>query len=68
MFSIQQLDVIDGDGAVMILYERLVQLCNGSNVEAAADTVEKTKQSDGYHISESSPYTLPQHASHFKTY
>ena len=75
ILSIQQLDVIDGDGAVMI-YERLVQLCNGSNVEAealldeallvpsdefAADAVDK-KQSDGYRsISESSPFTFPQH-------
>jgi len=73
ILSIQQLDVIDGDGAVMI-YERLVQLCNESNVEAEAlldeallvpsdefttDAVEK-KQSDGYHIAiESSPYTFP---------
>ena len=75
ILSIQQLDVIDGDGAVMI-YERLVQLCNGSNVEAetlldeallvpsdefAVDAMDK-KQSDGYHIvTESSPYTFPQH-------
>jgi len=74
ILSIQQLDVIDGDGAVMI-YERLVQLCNGSNVEAeallddallvpsddfAADAVEK-KQIDGYHIAESSPFTFPHH-------
>ena len=75
ILSIQQLDAIDGDGAV-IIYERLVQLCNGSNVEAealldeallvssdefAADAVEK-KQSDGYHsVAESSPYTFPQH-------
>ena len=33
MKRIQQLDVIDGDGAVMV-YERLVQLCEGSNTEA----------------------------------
>jgi len=75
ILSKQQLDVIDGDGAVMI-YERLVQLCNGSNVEAealldeallvpsvdfAVDAVEK-KQSNVYHsITESSPYTFPQH-------
>jgi len=74
ILSIQQLDVIDGDGAVMI-YERLVQLCNGSSVEAEAlldeallvpsgefvvDAVEK-KQSDGYHITDSSPYTFPHH-------
>ena len=75
ILSVQQLDDIDGDGAVMI-YERLVQLCNGSNVEAealldeavlvpsdefAADTMKK-KQHDGYHsITESSPYTFPRH-------
>jgi len=76
ILSIQQLDVIDGDGAVMI-YERLVQLCNGSNVEAeamldeallvssddfVADAVDKQKQNNGYRsISESSPFTFPQH-------
>ena len=59
-----------------MIYERLVQLCNGSNVEAealldeallvpsvdfAVDAVEK-KQSNVYHsITESSPYTFPQH-------
>ena len=35
MLAIQQLDIIDGDGAVLI-YERLVHLCNGSNLEAEA--------------------------------
>ncbi len=35
MLSIQQLDWIDGDGAV-IIYERLVRLCKGSNSEAEA--------------------------------
>ena len=59
-----------------MIYERLVQLCNGSNAEAetlldeallvpsdefAVDAVEK-KQSGGYHsISESSPFTFPHH-------
>ncbi|KAL7539945.1 hypothetical protein ACHAXR_009733 [Thalassiosira sp. AJA248-18] len=33
MLSMQQLDVIDGDGAVKV-YERLVHLCEGSNDEA----------------------------------
>lgn len=33
MLAMQQLDVIDGDGAVMI-YDRLVELCEGSNIEA----------------------------------
>lgn len=33
LLSMQQLDVIDGDGAVLV-YKRLVTLCNGSNVEA----------------------------------
>ena len=73
ILSIQQLDVIDGDGAAMI-YERLVQLCNGSNVEAealldeallvpsdefAADAVEK--QHGDCYITESSPFTFPRH-------
>jgi len=33
ILSMQQLDVIDGDGAVKV-YERLVHLCKGSNLEA----------------------------------
>lgn len=68
ILSMQQLDVIDGDGAVKI-YNRLVNLCQGSNVEAeklldeavlvARDGLVFNQGSTGSNIySDSSPYAM----------
>ena len=55
MVAMQELDVIDGDGAVLV-YERLVHLCDGSNAEAekALDEAVLTAR-DGFTIGTQRP-------------
>lgn len=53
----QSLDIIDGDGAVLV-YQRLIALCGGSQTEAEEDLEQQYKSSDDT-IDESLSFTPP---------